>query len=227
MAIQKVTQELGVKEQSNKIPAEARESFGKGAARKLRAVGKIPAVLYGHGSEPQHLTLPAHQIGLLLRKANAMIDLDIAGKSQMALVKDVQKDPVRQIIEHIDLVIIRKGEKVQVEVPLHIVGEPAPGTALEQEAHTLLIEVSAISIPERVEVSVEGLEAVTHVYANEITLPDGAALIDSGELLIVSVVAPLTQDLGESDVSAEGEVPEAGSASEAGTAATDAGQPNS
>src|SRR5690606_37881920 len=123
----------------NKIVADVRDSFGKGAARKLRAVGKIPAVLYGHGTEPQHLTLPGHEVMLLLRKANAMIDLDIAGKAQLALVKDVQKDPVRQIIEHIDLVVIRKGEKVQVEVPVHVVGESAPGTVLEQEAHTLLI----------------------------------------------------------------------------------------
>lgn len=210
----------------NHIIAEVRENFGKGAARKLRAVGKIPAVLYGHGSEPQHLTLPGHETALLLRKANAMIDLDIAGKGQLALVKDVQKDPVRQVIEHIDLVVIRKGEKVQVDVPLHIVGEAAPGTALEQEAHTLLVEVPAINIPERIEVSVEGLEAVTHVYASELTLPEGVTLMADPELLLVSVVAPIAQDLGEEpEVSAEGEVPEAGAATEAGDASTDAGEP--
>jgi large subunit ribosomal protein L25 len=175
----------------NHIAAEVRQSFGKGAARKLRAAGKIPAVLYGHGTEPMHLTLPGHEVSLLLRKANAMIDLDIAGKGQLALVKDVQKDPVRQIIEHIDLVVIRKGEKVQVEVPLHIVGESAPGTTLEQEAHTILVEAPAIEIPENIEVSVEGLEAVTHVYASELTLPQNVSLIADPETLIVSVVVPL------------------------------------
>ena len=203
----------------NHIAAEVRESFGKGAARKLRAVGKIPAVLYGHGSEPQHLTLPGHEVSLLLRKANATIDLDVAGKSQLALVKDVQKDPVRQIFEHIDLVVIRKGEKVQVEVPLHIIGEAAPGTALEQEAHTILVEAPAISIPERIDVSVEGLEAVSHVYANQLVLPEGVNLIADPELLLVSVVAPTVQDLGE-EAAPEGEAAEA----EAG-AATDSGQP--
>src|SRR5689334_14954638 len=95
----------------DKVATEVRESFGKGAARKIRAVGKIPAVIYGHGTEPQHVTLPAHQMGLILRKSNALLDLDIAGKSQLVLVKDVQKDPVRQIIEHIDLIVVRKGEK--------------------------------------------------------------------------------------------------------------------
>lgn len=174
----------------NHIKADVREAFGKGAARKLRALGKIPAVLYGHGTEPQHLTLPGHEVGLLLRKANAMIDLDVAGKAQLALVKDVQKDPVRQIIEHIDLVVIRKGEKVQVDVPLHIVGEAAPGTALEQEAHTLLIEAPAIAIPERIDVSVEGLEAVTHVYASELVLPEGVTLVADPELLIISIIVP-------------------------------------
>jgi large subunit ribosomal protein L25 len=174
----------------NHIVAEVRESFGKGAARKLRALGKIPAVLYGHGTEPQHLTLPGHEVMLLLRKANAMIDLDIAGKAQLTLVKDVQKDPVRQIIEHIDLVVIRKGEKVQVDVPVHVVGEPAPGTVLEQEAHTLLVEAPAIAIPERLDASVEGLEAVSHVYANELTLPEGVTLVADGETLVVSVVVP-------------------------------------
>ena len=177
-------------EDLNKIVAEQRESFGKGAARKIRAVGMVPAVIYGHGTKPQHVTLPAHQLGLILRKANAVLDLDIAGKSQLALVKDVQRDPVLRIIEHIDLVVLRKGEKVQVEVNVHVVGEAAPGTALEQEAHVLLIEASAISIPESLSVSVEGLEAVSHVYASQIELPEGVALIADPETLVVSVVVP-------------------------------------
>ena len=206
----------------NNVVAELRESFGKGAARKLRATGRIPAVIYGHGTDPQHVSLPGHEIGLILRKANAILSLDVAGKKQLALVKDVQKDPVRQIIEHIDLVVIRKGEKVQVDVPLHIVGEPAPGTAIEQEAHTILIEAPAVSIPERIEVSVEGLEAVTHVYANELALPEGVTLMADPELLLVSVVAPIAQDLGEEPTVTEGGVAEG--AAEAGEASADAGQ---
>lgn len=194
----------------NKIVAEPRESFGKGAARKLRVTGKIPAVLYGHGTEPQHLSLPGHEMMLLLRKANAMVDLDIAGKAQLALVKDVQKDPVRQIIEHIDLVVIRKGEKVQVEVPVHVVGESAPGTTLEQEAHTLLVEAPAIAIPERIDASVEGLEAVSHVYASELTLPEGVSLIADPETLIVSVVVPTVAE--EPETSEEAAAPAAGDA---------------
>jgi len=174
----------------NKLVAEPRDQFGKGAARKIRAAGKIPAVIYGHGSEPQHVTLPGHQVGLILRKANALLDLDLDGKSQLALVKDVQKDPVRQIIEHIDLIVVKKGEKVQVEVPVHVVGEAAPGTVLEQEAHTLLVEVSAIAIPESLQISVEGVEAVTHLAATEVQLPEGSVLISDPETLVVSVVLP-------------------------------------
>jgi large subunit ribosomal protein L25 len=183
----------------NKLVAEPRDQFGKGAARKIRAAGKIPAVIYGHGTEPQHVTLPGHEVSLILRKANAVLDLDIAGKAQLALVKDVQKDPVRQIIEHIDLIVVRKGEKVQVEVPVHVVGEPAPGTVIEQEAHTLLVEVPALSIPESMQISVEGVEAVTHLLADAVVLPEGATLISEVETLVVSVVLPTVAPVDEAE----------------------------
>src|ERR1700712_3846799 len=111
-------------DEDNKIIAEPRTQFGKGAARKPRAAGKIPAVIYGHGAEPQHVSLPGHEVFLLIRKANALIELDIEGKEQLALVKDVQKAPVRQIIEHLDLIVVRAGERVQVEVTVHVEGEP-------------------------------------------------------------------------------------------------------
>ena len=137
-------------DESNKVAAELRTSFGKGAARKIRAVGKIPAVIYGHGTDPQHVTLPAHQIGLLLRKANAVLDLDIEGKSQLVLVKDVQKDPVLQIIEHLDLIVVRRGEKVQVEVPVHVEGESFSGPIAVLEVPTLRLEAEATHIPERI-----------------------------------------------------------------------------
>ena len=136
------------------VHAELRENFGKGFARRLRAAGKIPAVLYGHGTDPVHVALPGHQMLLLVRRANALIELDIAGKSQLALVKDVQKDPVNQIIEHIDLVVIKKGEKVQVDVPVVVVEEGARITAGEltlPQGATLVTDpevlVVAVSVP--------------------------------------------------------------------------------
>jgi large subunit ribosomal protein L25 len=184
-------------EDKNTIVAEVRESFGKGAARKIRAQHKIPAVLYGHGTEPQHLTLPGHEVSLAIRKANAVLDLQIEGKSQLALVKDVQKDPVRQIIEHLDLIVITRGEKVQVEVPVHLEGESAAGTIADLDSHTLLLEVEATHIPENVVVSVEGLEEGTQIHASAVVLPRGAALLSDAEMLIVNVHVPQKVDLGE------------------------------
>lgn len=174
----------------NKVSAELRESFGKGAARKLRAAGKVPAVIYGHGTDPQHVTLPGHQIALLLRKANAVLELDIEGKQELALVKDVQKDPVRQIIEHIDLIVIKKGEKVTVDVPVHLEGESAPGTIHNLDNTTVSLEVEATHIPENVVVSIAGLEEGAHVTAADIPLPKGASLLSDPELLIVAIAAP-------------------------------------
>lgn len=199
-------------DEDNKVVAEPRDSFGKGAARKIRAVGKIPAVVYGHGTDPVHVTLPAHQVGLLIRKANAVLDLQIDGKSQLALVKDVQKDPVRLIIEHIDLIVIKRGEKVQVEVPVHLEGESFSGTIADLDAKTLLLEVEATHIPESVVVSVEGLEEGTQILASEVELPKGATLITEPETLVVNVHVPQKVDLGEEAAeeaveAAEGEAP--------------------
>jgi large subunit ribosomal protein L25 len=193
MAEKKAQREL-----SNKIDAEIRTTFGKGVARKLRSAGKVPVVVYGHGTEPQHLALPAHEVALLLRKANAILDLQITGgDSQLALVKDVQKDPVRQIIEHIDLIVVRKGERVEVDVAVHVSGEPVSGTVAEQDAKSLLIEAAAISIPENLVVDVEGLEAGAHVYAKDVKLPEGSVLITDPETLVVAINVPEELDLGE------------------------------
>ncbi len=181
----------------NKLIAEPRDSFGKGAARKIRAAGKIPAVIYGHGTEPQHVTLPGHQVGLILRKTNQVLDLDISGKSQLALVKDVQKDPVRQIIEHLDLIVVRKGEKVTIDVPVHVEGETVPGTTAAQDANTISLEAEATNIPERVIVNVEGLDAGTQILAKDLTLPEGSILISDPDTLVINVTADTDQDLGE------------------------------
>ncbi|HEX4444894.1 MAG TPA: 50S ribosomal protein L25/general stress protein Ctc [Galbitalea sp.] len=192
----------------NKLIAEPRTSFGKGAARRIRATGKIPAVIYGHGTEPQHVTLPSHEVGLILRKANAVLDLDINGKSQLALVKDVQKDPVKQIIEHLDLVVIRKGEKVTVDIPVHVEGDAQPGTQVLQDANTLSIEAEATNIPERLTISIEGLGEGTQIHASDVKLPEGSSLISDPETLVVGITGAQAQDLGES----EGEEAEAAEA---------------
>ncbi|NNC11325.1 50S ribosomal protein L25/general stress protein Ctc [Planctomonas sp. JC2975] len=202
---------------SNKVVAETRDQFGKGAARKIRAAGKIPAVLYGHGTDPQHVTLPAHQLGLILRKANAVLDLDISGKSQLALVKDVQKDPVHQIIEHIDLIIVRRGEKVQVEVPVHIEGEPFSGTIVVQDLATVSLEAEATHIPERVVVDVEGLEEGTHITAAELVLPSGSTLVSDPEALVVAITlpaAPVEEETEEAEEAAEAEAAESEASAE-------------
>ena len=174
----------------NHVVTDARESFGKGAARKLRAAGKIPAVIYGHGTDPIHVALPGHEIALILRKSNQILDLDINGKSQLALVKDVQKDPVRQIIEHIDLVVIRKGEKVIVDVPIHVTGESAPGTIANLDAPTISVEAEATHIPEYFTFDIEGREEGAHIYAKDITLIEGSELLSDPELLVIGVSMP-------------------------------------
>ncbi|MEO8528485.1 MAG: 50S ribosomal protein L25/general stress protein Ctc [Pseudolysinimonas sp.] len=210
----------------NKLNAELRTEFGKGYARRLRAAGKIPAVIYGHGTDPQHVALPGHEVGLILRKANQVLELDIAGKSQLALVKDVQKDPVRQIIEHLDLVVVRKGEKVTVDIPVHLEGEAAPETRVNQDSNTISLEVEATHIPESVVVSIEGLREGSMVFAKDVKLPSGATLVTDPEVLIVGITGEAQVDLGEEAVAegAEGEAAEgdAEATADAEAAAADA-----
>lgn len=176
--------------ESHKLVAATRETFGKGVARKLRAAGRTPAVVYGHGTDPVHISVETHPLGLIIRQANAVIELDIEGRKELVLVKDVQKDPVRQIIEHVDLIVIKKGEVVEVEVSVHVVGEPFSGTNALQELNALHLSVPATSIPEFVEVNVEGFEDGTQVLAGAIALPKGATLLDDPEQLVIHVVAP-------------------------------------
>ncbi|WP_210506987.1 50S ribosomal protein L25/general stress protein Ctc [Naasia sp. SYSU D00057] len=198
---------------ADQIKAETRSSFGKGAARKLRAAGKIPAVIYGHGAEPQHVSLPGHEVSLVIRRANALLELDIEGRTQLALVKDVQKDPVRQIIEHLDLVVVRSGERVHVEVPVHVEGEPAGDVVVAQDATTVTLDAEATHIPERVTVSVDGLTEGTHITAAQLTLPQGTKLVSDPEMLVIAIGAATAADLGES------EEPAAEPAADADTAA--------
>lgn len=188
----------------NHVVAELRESFGKGFARRLRAAGRIPAVIYGHGTQPQHVSLPNHEISLILRKANQILSLDVAGKKVLALVKDVQKDPVHQVIEHLDLVIVRKGEKVHVEVPIHLEGESFSGTIAMLDLNTVRLEAEATNIPERIIVDIEGAEEGTQIHAKDLVLPEGSLLLDDGDMLVVNVVIPAAVVL-EEPTAAEGE----------------------
>jgi large subunit ribosomal protein L25 len=174
----------------NTILAESRENFGKGAARRIRAANKIPAVIYGHGSEPQHVTLPGHEISLLLRKSNAIIDLDLNGAKQLVLVKDVQKDPVRQIIEHIDLIVVRLGEKVTVDITVHVTGESYPGSIVQIEQNTVSLESEATNIPERIYVSIEGATVGTQILAKDLDLPEGSSLLTDPDSLVLHVTEP-------------------------------------
>jgi large subunit ribosomal protein L25 len=174
-----------------KLAATARTEFGKGAARRLRRAHQIPAVLYGHGTEPVHVALPGHETMLAVKgAANALFEIQLDGKPVLALAKDVQRDPVKNIIEHVDLLIVRRGEKVQVEVPVTVVGESAPGTIHIVETQALALEAEATHLPEHVEVSIEGLEAGTALTAGELTLPKGSALVTDAETIVVTVTVP-------------------------------------
>src|SRR5512134_3406679 len=148
-----------------KLVAEIRTQFGKGAARKIRRDHKIPAVMYGHGAEPVHITLPGHDTMMALKHVNALLTIEVDGKEQLALAKDVQRDPIKPVIEHVDLVVVVKGEKVTVDVPVHVEGEAAAETVVTMDHTALMLEVDATAIPEHVTVSVEGAEAGTRVLA--------------------------------------------------------------
>ena len=189
----------------NHVAVDIRTSFGKGAARKLRAAGKIPAVVYGHGTDPLHVALPAHETTLIARRANALIELKMAEGEQLVLIKDVQRDPVRQIIEHLDLVIVRKGEKVTVDISIHTEGEPFSGTMVQFEHSTVSVEAEATHIPEYVTVSVDGLEEGTQIRAGELVLPEGSSLVSDPEMLILSIQLPPKVVEPEPSEAAEGE----------------------
>ncbi|MGO4446512.1 50S ribosomal protein L25/general stress protein Ctc [Mycobacterium sp. 2YAF39] len=215
----------------NNLPAAIRKETGKGASRRARRNGKVVAVLYGHGSEPQHLELNAHDFSAVLRNAgtNAVLTLDIEGTEQLALTKALTLHPIRRSITHADLLVVRRGEKVTVEVSVIVEGEATPGTLVTQDANTITIEADVQSIPENLTLSVEGADIGTQFTAGAITLPDGVSLISDPEALVVNVVAaPTEEDLeaegaGEAgDEEAEGEAPEGEEAEGEGEAGEEA-----
>ncbi len=197
---------------SEKITAELRTEFGKGAARRIRREDKVPAVVYGHGNDTIHLTLPGHDTMMAIKHggANALLELDIEGKTQLALTKQIQVDPVRRVLEHVDLVAVRRGEKVTVDVPVLIVGEAVRDTLVVTENSTVQVEAEATHIPESFEVNIEGAEAGTQFLAGALNLPSGTTLLTDPETLVVNITAAQDADLGDEPEleAAEGELAE-------------------
>jgi large subunit ribosomal protein L25 len=192
-----------------KIKAEPRTEFGKGAARRIRRADKVPAVLYGHGTDPVHITLPGHDTMLALKHGgvNALLSIEIDGRSQLALPKQVQRDPIKGFLEHLDLLVVKKGEKVVVEIPVHVVGESAPETLVVTEHSPVTVEAEATHIPEYIEVSVEGAEVGTQVLAKDLQVPAGSTVHLDEDTLIVNVThAPTAEELEEELAEAEAEV---------------------
>ena len=205
---------------SEKIVAEKRTEFGKGAARRIRRENKIPAVVYGHGADPIHLTLPGHATMMALKHhgANALLELDIDGKKQLALTKQVQVDDVRRVIEHVDFVAVRAGEKVTVDIVVNVVGDAASGTMVVTDANTLTVEAEATHVPESLEISIEGLEIGTQILAGQVELPKGTTLVTDPETLVVNITEARTIEEPVADEAAEGETAEAAEAPEAADA---------
>ena len=206
------------------IKAETRTEFGKGAARRIRRASKVPAVIYGHGNDPIHVTLPGHDTMLAIKHggANAVLNIEIDGKVQLALTKQVQADPIKGFLEHIDFVAVKKGEKVTVEIPIVTVGEAEKDTFVQIENNVVTLEAEATHIPEHIEVSIEGAEPGTQIHASDLTLPQGSTLVSDAEQLIVNVTqaqseAALEAELAdaEADLGIEHEAPESEAAAEA------------
>ncbi len=175
------------------LVAQYRTQFGKGAARKIRRDHQIPAVMYGHGTAPIHITLPGHDAMLALKNPNALLTIVLDGKEQLALAKDVQRDPIKPIIEHIDLVTVRRGEKVKVEVSIHVDGEAGPETVVSLDHTSVTVEAEATNIPDHIVVSVEGLPAGTQIHAGELTMPEGSVLATDADALIVNISQQISE----------------------------------
>ena len=192
---------------AEKITAETRTEFGKGAARRIRRQDKVPAVIYGHGNEPIHIALPGHDTMMALKHggANALLEIEVDGTTQLGLTKQIQIDPITRFLEHIDFVAVKKGEKVTVNVPIHLIGEAAPETLVVTENSVVSLEAEATHIPEFIEVDIEGAGVGTQVLASQLVLPEGSLLLTDDETLIVNV----TQQMSEEELEAELEEAEA------------------
>jgi large subunit ribosomal protein L25 len=196
-----------------RIEAEPRTEFGKGPSRRIRRAGRVPGVMYGHGAESRHFTLPEHDLMIALKTPNALIRLEGLGKATLALPKAVQRDAIKGEIEHVDLIEVRSGETVTVEIQVRVTGNVFPGGLLDQQLVQIAVEAEATHLPNGVDVDVEGMEIGTAVHASDIALPAGTTLVTDPEALVLHVLGAPTVDLGETEAAegeaAEGEVPEA------------------
>jgi large subunit ribosomal protein L25 len=207
-----------------KIAAEARDEFGKGAARRIRRAGRVPAVLYGHGTETRHLTLPGHELMRALRTSNVLLSLEgLKNGSEIALPKAVQRDPLKNIIEHVDLILVRRGEKVTVEIAVRVTGEIFPGGLLDQQLVQVALEAEATNIPQGIDVDVEGMEIGQAVHASDLKLPAGVTLMVEPDTLVLHVISQPTAEPEEGAGEAAPEVPEAVSDSASGSEGEQAG----
>jgi large subunit ribosomal protein L25 len=193
-----------------RIAAETRQEFGKGAARRIRRAGRVPAVLYGHGTETRHLSLPGHDLMLALKTPNVLIRLDgLANGSEIALPKAVQRDPIKGFLEHVDLILVRRGEKVTVEVPIRVTGEVFSGGLLDQQLVQIAVEAEATNIPQGIDVGVEGMQVGEAVHAGDLKLPRGVSLEVEPDTLVLHVIAPAAEAAEQAEEEAEGAAPEA------------------
>ena len=192
----------------SKITAESRTEFGKGAARRIRRADKVPAVLYGHGGDPVHITLPGHDTMLALKHggANALLTITVDGNEQMALPKQIQRDPIKGFLEHLDLIIVRKGEKVTVEIPVHLTGEPDPEALVVTEISTITVEAEATHIPEYVEVSIEGAKVGDQILAKDLVISGATVLLDDDTMIVNVTHAPTAEEVESELAEAEAEV---------------------
>ncbi len=192
-----------------KITAESRTEFGKGAARRIRRADKVPAVIYGHGNQPIHITLPGHDAMMALKRGgtNALLHVDVEGKTYLALTKQVQSDPIKGFLEHIDFVEVKKGEKVTVEVGVHVEGEAKSDALVVTELNTVTVEAEATNIPEWVTVDVTDAEAGFQVFAKDLSLPSGSLVLNDDDALVVNVIhAPTAEEVEAELEEAEAEV---------------------
>ena len=197
-----------------RIAAEPRSEFGKGPARRERRAGRVPAVLYGHGTDPRHVSLPGHDVLMALRTANVLIRLEgLPGGSQLALPKAVQRDPIRGSVEHVDLIMVRLGEKVTVEIPVTTTGDVAPDGLLDQQLVQISVEAEATHIPPGIDVNVENMAIGTAVHAGDLDLPEGVTLAVEPDVLVLHVIAAPTAEQIEADLGVpEGEAAESAEA---------------
>lgn len=197
-----------------RIQAEPRTDFGKGASRRTRRDGRVPAVLYGQGADTRHFSLPGHELMIALKTSNVLIRVEGLGKAVLALPKSVQRHPIKNAIEHVDLIEVRQGEKVTVEIPIRVNGEVFSGGVLDQQLVQLSVEAEATNLPDGVDLDIEGAEIGTIIHASDITLPSGTTLVTDPEALVLHVVAQQSQaqfdaELGETEDEAPAEPAEA------------------